>query len=497
LPGIQHPNAMVRGAAVRVLALLCVLDRQEAEQRLPLLLVHVQSDQPPIKKVALEGLIDVLMMFGINAVAGGDADTVLNTVVGLIDDADGDLQTVAVEGLARLMFSGRITESTLLSRLLILYFNPVTEDLARLRQCLAVFFPAFAFSSSANQMLFAEIFADCIKTLLKAPRSSPLSQVLPLKVAQFMVYLTDPRSLMASVEVVIGQLSPHATIAQAVVTEVLHGDRSDDKVYGRVLTLLHADAADQTTVRIIRTAVSQVQGCISDKATAKVLDKRSEELRALDLHPDEELDELNTAPSPTQLSQASSLLSSTGKAIRRKLHNHNKAAVVKLESDEDEAEDLGEPGEEEAGDEDVESEANDDEEEDVGSEANDEDEEADLKTEAESEDESGAHDDEKGEEKETGAARAEDADEDETGGVEVKCEPEGDAGNTPVTVKEESDAESQEESEEEVVEAPKITKTQLHKMKVAELREELEKRGEETKGTKPILLERLWSVINK
>ena len=65
-----------------------------------------------------------------------------------------------------------------------------------------------------------QIFADCIKTLLKAPRSSPLSQVskdvvhtpvrvcsqcqsqvLPLKVAQFMVYLTDPRSLMASVEV--------------------------------------------------------------------------------------------------------------------------------------------------------------------------------------------------------------------------------------------------------------------------------------------------------
>ena len=43
---------------------------------LSLSLYPLQSDQPPIKKVALEGLIDVLMMFGINAVAGGDADTV-------------------------------------------------------------------------------------------------------------------------------------------------------------------------------------------------------------------------------------------------------------------------------------------------------------------------------------------------------------------------------------------------------------------------------------
>ena len=50
----------------------------------------------------------------------------------------GVAQTVAVEGLARLMFSGRITESTLLSRLLILYFNPVTEAIPCLRYVFAL-----------------------------------------------------------------------------------------------------------------------------------------------------------------------------------------------------------------------------------------------------------------------------------------------------------------------------------------------------------------------
>merc|ERR1712185_704714 len=41
-----------------------------------------------------------------------------------------------------------------------------------------------------------------------------------------------------------------------------------------------------------------------------------------------------------------------------------------------------------------------------------------------------------------------------------------------------------------------VTKSQLNKMKVAELREELEKRGADTKGTKPILLQRLWNVLH-
>ena len=49
-------------------------------------------------------------------------------------------------------------------------------------------------------------------------------------------------------------------------------------------------------------------------------------------------------------------------------------------------------------------------------------------------------------------------------------------------------------AEEEPSAAP-VTKSQLNKMKVAELREELEKRNLDTKGTKPLLVERLWNVM--
>ena len=305
LPGIQNHNGCIRGAAVAVLALLCLLDRKEAEKHVPVLLVHLQNDQGPIKLVALKGLFDLLMMYGLHAAAGDHVAAVMDTLTGFVESEDSDLQQIAVEGLARLLFAGRISDPGLLSKLLLLYFNPVTEELERLRQCLAVFFPAYAFSDVNHQRAIADIFPSTLKTLLKAPRSSPLSQVLPLKVAQFLVYLTDSRSLMHQTEVQLGERSPHALIALGVVQEGLNGDATDGKVYGRVLTQLHADPNDQATVRVIRSALTSLEAAVADKPTVKAIQKRAEELKAIDLEPDAVLAPISPGESAGTSSNAS------------------------------------------------------------------------------------------------------------------------------------------------------------------------------------------------
>lgn len=58
-----------------------------------------------------------------------------------------ELRTGAAEGLAKLMFCGLLVSSRILSRLVLLWYNPVTEDDLRLRHCLGVFFPMFAYAS--------------------------------------------------------------------------------------------------------------------------------------------------------------------------------------------------------------------------------------------------------------------------------------------------------------------------------------------------------------
>ncbi|KAL0203816.1 hypothetical protein M9458_001834, partial [Cirrhinus mrigala] len=51
------------------------------------------------------------------------------------------------EGLAKLMYCGRISSPKLLSRLVLLWYNPVTEDDQRLRHCLGVFLQLYARAS--------------------------------------------------------------------------------------------------------------------------------------------------------------------------------------------------------------------------------------------------------------------------------------------------------------------------------------------------------------
>lgn len=55
-----------------------------------------------------------------------------------------DLRTETAEGLAKLMYTGHISSAKMLSRLVLLWYNPVTEDDIRLRHCLGVFFQLYA-----------------------------------------------------------------------------------------------------------------------------------------------------------------------------------------------------------------------------------------------------------------------------------------------------------------------------------------------------------------
>lgn len=61
-----------------------------------------------------------------------------------------DLRTETAEGLAKLMYTGRITSAKMLSRLVLLWYNPVTEDDTRLRHCLGVFFQLYARESRSD-----------------------------------------------------------------------------------------------------------------------------------------------------------------------------------------------------------------------------------------------------------------------------------------------------------------------------------------------------------
>ena len=86
--------------------------------------------------------------------------------------ASSEVRAVAAEGLGKLVLGGRIVSSKvehqLLLALSLLYFSPLSESDAQLRQCLAVFFPAFAAKEQANALALAHLVLPALKHLAAA-----------------------------------------------------------------------------------------------------------------------------------------------------------------------------------------------------------------------------------------------------------------------------------------------------------------------------------------
>ena len=312
LPGIQQSNPVTRMAAVKALSMMCMLDKQEAQRRLHILLLLLETDQEPIQLVVLQGLFDLALLFELedpSALEGEAAcasrDCLLAKLLHFLNHADSELQTVAVEGATKLLFLkklGGVMAQETLTQLLLLHFNPAVVELERLQQCLAAFFPLYAYSWLPHQVMLARILVPTLQILVKAPRSSPLAQTQPLKVAQFIVVLCDSRN--SDVPSVCGLDNPHVIIAQALGQSTAE---IGPKTVSRVLLALHLDLVkNQRGVRMLRGVVEQVLGVLCDKPIEKKLMQFAEMLQAADVTPADDplaLESRPTAPEQDDLGE--------------------------------------------------------------------------------------------------------------------------------------------------------------------------------------------------
>ena len=89
------------------------------------------------------------------------------------------------------IYFGRIESAMILSRLVIFLFHPLTQDNVRLRQVLNVFFPFFASIDIANQQQLEAAFLPTMKTIQRAPCTSPLSEIDIAIIVKMFINLTQ------------------------------------------------------------------------------------------------------------------------------------------------------------------------------------------------------------------------------------------------------------------------------------------------------------------
>eukprot|EP00737_Agarophyton_chilense_P004281 gb/GEZJ01005306.1/.p1 GENE.gb/GEZJ01005306.1/~~gb/GEZJ01005306.1/.p1 ORF type:complete len:727 (-),score=125.24 gb/GEZJ01005306.1/:32-1924(-) len=267
LPHIMSEDEYKRKEAFECVALYCLLDQSgdEARSKMPLFIQACRNDLPMIQNFAMQALVDFLMMFrfvddteveststprrmsGARRKVKATASLVEEVIEILsegLTSADEKTRTIAVQGTSRLLFLRRITPTAkLLSRMLITFHNPITEDDDLLRQYLSLFFPSFCMASAMNRIVLEDAFKPTCNVLLSAPESSPLASVDVVHVAQFILHLTNP-SLVPQGEQVesIGRPADlaHERLAETVLNELItsceDGDQEVCRTYSKILS---------------------------------------------------------------------------------------------------------------------------------------------------------------------------------------------------------------------------------------------------------------------
>ncbi|XP_014744494.1 PREDICTED: condensin complex subunit 3 [Sturnus vulgaris] len=304
LPGVTNVHPAVRNMAVLCLGCCTLQNKEFAQKHLPLLLQVLQIDNIKIKLSALKAIFDQLMLFGIEpfktrkcsdsqsesahiGTENGEEESetieeeeetatvhsLLKLLSGFLDSEYSELRTEAAEGIAKLMFSGRLISAKLLSRLVLLWYNPVTEEDTRLRHCLGVFFPLFAYANRSNQECFEEAYLPTLQTLLNAPATSPLAEVDISNVSELLVDLTRPSGLKCQSKNSqdYQESTVHDSLAVKICNEILADPTAPDvRIYAKALNLLELSSSSTENLLVL---LSEIQEKVEDKLCQRAIEK--------------------------------------------------------------------------------------------------------------------------------------------------------------------------------------------------------------------------------
>lgn len=323
LPSIANAHPAVRNMAVVCLGTCALHSMEIAKTHMLLLLQIAQLDEVKIRISALRAIIDLLLMFGFQLLSDtaapwtalpsqspdrqeedtpsadkklvaqeDSAQSILVMLSQFLDSEVADLRTEAAEGIAKLMYMGRIASPKFFSRLVLLWYNPVTEDDTRLRHCLGVFFQIYASESRAYQEVVEESFLTTVQTLLNAPASSPLAEVDINNVVELLVELTRPSTLLkpsSNTE----EVCVHDYFAVRICGEMLKDPTAPEvRLYAKTLSNLEL-SRDETVRKDLQTLLQEIAQVVKDRVCLRALEKmgltdskeQAELLSATALHP--------------------------------------------------------------------------------------------------------------------------------------------------------------------------------------------------------------------
>ena len=332
---VQSEIAAIRKEAILALSCCCLRSIESARQHMLLLLQAAHIDVHEVRIAAITAVVDLLMKHGLASfitsednggldLSGADSSSVSpskcgdgsidnamesdlatrgatltqtelnaqggNSVVAILtkilDEPDMDLRTEVAEGLCKLLMIGAISSPKLLSRLLLIWYNPMTESDSKLRHILGTFFPLYCSMSKFNQRAMEDSFVPTMKILFDAPVTSPLAEIDIEDVGMFFVHLTredmlqsyDKEKNTANI-LESTTTSIHDSLAILVCNQILSApDGYQTKVLAKILTSLVLTHNNFVHLRELKVLSESLIGNIKEKAVTRSLEKFDKQL---------------------------------------------------------------------------------------------------------------------------------------------------------------------------------------------------------------------------
>jgi condensin complex subunit 3 len=230
MPSLAQTSTVIRVKALRCLAMYCLLDRTTTTVHMHIkkFLDATQTGELEERLTAVKSLFDIGMLYGFKSVKEDDLISRLSKYV--TDEAeDQQMRGLVVEGFAKLFLMGQCHDETMLGNLLMLFFAPSTGKDVRLRQCLSVFFPTFAFSLRVNQALCAKTAIPTLRRLLLADPSSSFRKIDWSLFCKFLAHLTDSRH--ATYDFIQNEAEPSWN--EQIILDMAYEMRGPEKSFGQ------------------------------------------------------------------------------------------------------------------------------------------------------------------------------------------------------------------------------------------------------------------------
>ncbi|KAJ9118074.1 hypothetical protein QFC24_006346 [Naganishia onofrii] len=235
IPAVKNKyEPYLRMQGLICLGLCSMIDSNMAKNSIGLFMQQISQAEDDDKVKVAKIVFDLFMVHDPFKLLTGvmSEDQIVGFLAHMLQQDLPEVQAVACEGLAKLMLSGMLFDSTLLQNLILLYLTPETADNLPLRQCLSYFFPVYCYSLHWFTLAVLQVVVDTLELLAEANEDVSSEHHIPLsQAALLLVDWTDPEKIAEQ-----GDSNSNSDVHLDLAIEVARAAyRHEDKDYRKLL----------------------------------------------------------------------------------------------------------------------------------------------------------------------------------------------------------------------------------------------------------------------